>query len=46
MKTPRKPAPTIVVDGVTYKIPKFLLTCTDEEITRVIRGWRKEEPTQ
>lgn len=36
--TKRTP-PTIVVDGITYKIPKFLLSATDEEITRVIRGW-------
>jgi hypothetical protein len=35
----RKNAPTIVVDGVRYKIPAFLLDAPDEEIIRVIRGW-------
>lgn len=38
----RKPAPTIEVDGVTYRIPSILRDCADEEIRRVIRGWKPE----
>jgi hypothetical protein len=38
-----KAQPTIVVDGVSYKIPAYLRDATDEEITRVIRGWRKSQ---
>ena len=43
MAKPRKkrPPPTIVVDGVRYVIPRFLLSATDEEIARVIRGWKR-----
>jgi len=37
-----KTQPSIVVDGKSYKIPKFLLDATDEEITRVIRKWNRD----
>ena len=40
-KPTKKQPPTIVVDGITYKIPKVLLSCTDEVITRTIRGWKR-----
>lgn len=38
-----KAAPSIVVDGVSYKIPKHLLDATDEQITSVIRGWNRKD---
>jgi hypothetical protein len=38
----RKQAPTIVVDGVTYKIPPMMRDCPDEVIIRTIRAWKGE----
>ena len=40
----KKAEPSIMVDGISYKIPKHLRDATDEEITRVIRGWRTPIP--
>jgi hypothetical protein len=37
----RQSAPSIVVDGVSYKIPAYLRDAPDEELIRVIRGWGK-----
>ena len=41
-----KPAPSIVVDGVSHKIPKHLFDLPDGQLAKVIRGYRPEEEAQ
>jgi hypothetical protein len=41
-KKVRRPVMTIVVDGVTYAIPKMMQDAPKEELERFIRGWQRQ----